>query len=111
LLRGWQPPDDIELIDRDDHDAFPLRLALRCPLGSIRAWLLLGPRPDGSFYGRDDLEALAEIAPPLQRTLLAVAEREAEDRGRQRLDTEVRRTLMQLGQRIAALESTPRSMH
>jgi hypothetical protein len=78
LLRCWNPPESVELLSRDDEDPFPLRMALRCPLGSIRGWLLLGPRPDGSFYGRDDLEALTEIVRPLQRTLVLVAEREAE---------------------------------
>jgi len=78
LLRGWNPPGSVELLSRDDEDAFPLRMALRCPLGRIRGWLLLGPRPDGSFYGKDDLDALTEIARPLQRTVTLVAEREAE---------------------------------
>jgi hypothetical protein len=106
LLRDWHPPVDIELYDRDEFSAFPLRVALRCPLGSVRAWLLLGPRPDGSFYGQDDLEALSEIVPPLQRTLLAVAEREAEDRARRRLDAEIHRSLRALNERVATLERT-----
>ena len=80
MLRGWQPPLTGELVDRKDEDAFPLRLALRCHLGRVRSWLLLGPRPDGSFYGRDDVEALTAIAAPLQRTLFLVAERELEQR-------------------------------
>lgn len=109
LLRGWIPPDAVDLYDRDDEDAFPLRVALRCPLGSVRAWLLLGPRPDGSFYSRDDLAALTEIAPPLQRTLLAVAGHEADDRVRRRLDSEIRQTLSELGQRVAQLERADRS--
>jgi hypothetical protein len=104
LVRDWEPPQSAELLDRDESDAFPLRVALRCPLGSIRGWLLLGPRPDGSFYGRDDLDALSEIAVPLQRTLFAVAEREAEGRARRRLDTELRRSLTALKERIATLE-------
>lgn len=93
LLRDWKPLEDSQPLLRDDADAFPLQVALRCPLGRTRAWLLLGPRPDGSFYGRDDLEALQEIVPPLQRSLLLVAEREAalrKERARQRsLDREV----------------------
>jgi len=104
LLRGWMPPDAVELLHRDDHDAFPLAIALRCPLGSIRAWLLLGPRPDGSFYGRDDLDALSEIAPSLQRALLTVAEREIAEATRRRVDSEVRRALRALSGRIARLE-------
>jgi hypothetical protein len=78
LLQGWSPPDSVQLLSRKDEDPFPLCMALRCPLGSIRGWVLLGPRPDGSFYGKDDLEALTEIARPLQRALVLVAEREAE---------------------------------
>lgn len=112
LLRGWTPPDAIELLHRDDHDAFPLRIALRCPLGSVRAWLLLGPRPDGSFYGRDDLDALAQVAPSLQRALLTVAERESAEGARRRLDSEVRRTMSALTRRVARLERIdPRTSH
>lgn len=111
LLKDWRPPEDVALLDRDDHDAFPLRVALRCPLGSARAWLLLGPRPDGSFYGGDDLDALAEIAPPLQRTLLAVAERERADRERRRLDADIQRSLTALMNRVATLESVHLTTH
>jgi hypothetical protein len=105
LLRGWKAPEVLEPIGRREDDAFPLCLALRCPLGSVRGWLLLGPRPDGSFYGRDDLEALAEIAPHLQRTLLAVAEREMADRARSRLDREFRQSLDAIAKRVSGLEN------
>jgi hypothetical protein len=43
-------------------------------------WILLGPRPDGSFYGKDEQEALAEIADPVARSIHVArqrAEREA----------------------------------
>jgi hypothetical protein len=110
LLRGWMPPDAVAMLDRADDQAFPLRLALRCPLGNIRAWLLLGPRPDGSFYGRDDLDALAEIVPPLQRSLLVVSEREIEDRSRRRLNNEIRHALSELSQRVASLEGNRRTI-
>ncbi len=78
LLRNWPAPETADLFERSDDDPFPLRMALRCPLGRVRGWLALGPRPDGSFYGKDDLDALTEIAPPLQRTVILVAEREVE---------------------------------
>jgi hypothetical protein len=87
LIGRWTPPEIDGAHDRDDGASFPLRFALRCPLGNIRAWLLLGPRPDGSFYGQDDLGALEEIGPALQRSLLLVVGREAElrrERARQR---------------------------
>ena len=104
LLRRWRQPDGVDLLSRHDAEPFPLGIALRCPLGSVRAWLLLGPRPDGSFYGRDDLDALSAIVPPLQRTLLAVTEREASERARSRIDAEIRQSLKALGDRIGSLE-------
>jgi len=104
LLKGWRPPAAAELIGRDDDEAFPLHMALRCPLGGVRGWLLLGPRPDGSFYGKDDVEALTAIGPPLQRTLFQVAERDAEER-RQRLARRVLiREIASLGARLERLE-------
>lgn len=105
LLKGWRPPATAELIDRDDANAFPLQIALRCPLGGIRGWLLLGPRPDGSFYGKDDIDALAAIAPALQRTLFQVAEREKEERIRLRRESEISFALGMLDQRISSLEA------
>lgn len=105
MLRGWMPPDEVDVLDRAEEHAYPLRIALRCPLGNIRAWLLFGPRPDGSFYGQDDLEALGEIVPPLQRTLLIVAEREAEARERARIEANVRHALAALNDRLGFLES------
>ena len=104
LLRNWQPPTTMELIGRGDEDAFPLQLALRCPHGSVRGWLLLGPRPDGSFYGKDDLEALTEIAPPLQRNLFLVAEREIELARQRRIFNGLNRSMAALSDRLDRVE-------
>lgn len=104
LLRDWQPPAPTELIGRNDEDAFPLHMALRCPLGSIRGWLLLGPRPDGSFYGKDDLEALTEIGRPLQRTLVLVAEREIELARQRRVIKRLNRSMAVLSERLDKVE-------
>lgn len=109
LLREWTPADGDARIIRSDGAPFPLQVALRCPLGRPRAWLLLGPRPDGSFYGRDDVDALAAIAPPLQRALLTVAERQAAYRARLRHDRKIRTSLEQLQQRVALLEVSARA--
>lgn len=104
LLRGWNPPEPVELLSRDDEDPFPLRMALRCPLGRVRGWLLLGPRPDGSFYGKDDLEALTEIARPLQRTLVLVAEREAELVRHRSIIRDLNRSIAALSHRLDRVE-------
>jgi hypothetical protein len=104
LLRDWQPKAEVDQIGRDDDAPFPLAMALRCPLGSPRAWLLLGPRPDGSFYGRDDLDALKEIASPLQRSLFVVALREQSEKRQERRQQSLARQLASLTGRLERLE-------
>lgn len=104
LLEGWKPDNDGERIHRDDMSPFPLQLALRCPFGSTRGWLLLGLRPDGTYYGRDDLDALAEIALPLQRAALLVADREVEARRRRRLETTLGKRIDVLDRRLAFID-------
>ncbi len=69
----------IETLDCDRSDAlFPMRIPLRIRHGAREpiGWVLLGPRPDGSFYGKDEREALAEVADPLARALQVVMLRE-----------------------------------
>jgi hypothetical protein len=104
MLKGWRPPTTPEMIGRHDDEAFPLHMALRCPLGSVRGWLLLGPRPDGSFYGKDDIEALAAIAPPLQRTLVLVAEREVQLARQQSVIKGLNRSMALLSRRLDRVE-------
>ena len=42
-------------------------------------WLLLGPRPDGTLYGRDERRALDEVADPIARALQVVLTRVERD--------------------------------
>lgn len=104
LLQDWEPSMATELIGRDHDEAFPLHVALRCPLGSVRGWLLLGPRPDGSLYGKDDIDALTAIAPPLQRTLVLVAEREIELARQRRIIKGLNRSMAVLSNRLDRVE-------
>lgn len=55
---------------------FPLHLPMHCPFGGLHGLLLVGPRPDGSSYGKDDVEALEQVLPALRRALLASLEQE-----------------------------------
>ena len=105
LLKSWIAPEAPLQIDRDDDGAFPLRMPLRCPLGTVRGWLLLGPRPDGSFYGKDDLAVLTDIARPLQRSLFAVAEREAEQRLNQRQIRKLTHALQSVEMKLGQLQA------
>lgn len=68
---------------RPEDSIFPVRIPLRANRSADRqplGWILLGPRPDGSFYGQDEREALAEVAVPIARAVRVVQlrdEREA----------------------------------
>jgi hypothetical protein len=55
---------------------FPVRLPLHCAFSGREAWLLLGTRPDGSLYGRDDLDALDAIRPAIRHALAWSLDRE-----------------------------------
>ena len=104
LLVDWTPGVEPTPIVRNDDAPFPLAMALRCPLGKPRAWLLLGPRPDGSFYGRDDVKALEEIAPPLQRSLFLVALREQAELRQKKRQQSLANQLVSLTARLERLE-------
>lgn len=72
----WEP-GGAQHIDCDRADAlFPVRVRLHADgVGQI-GWLLLGPRPDGSFYGKDERETLALVADPAARALAITLERQ-----------------------------------
>jgi hypothetical protein len=72
---------------------FPARLELGCSACDAAGWLLLGPRPDGSLYGADDLDAVRSILPELRHAL------EASGAG-QSLRSEVRRMRRDLNRQI-----------
>jgi hypothetical protein len=55
----------------------PVALPLRSEDGSQFGAILLGPRPDGSLYGRMERQALDDIAGPVARAVRIVREREA----------------------------------
>jgi len=76
---------------------FPMRLPLEAEATGRIGWLLLGPRPDGSFYGKDEREALTEIAEPVARAIEIA-------RTRERRECEMLAMLERLETRIQALE-------
>jgi hypothetical protein len=59
--------------------------------------LLVGPRPDGSRLGKDEREALGEIADPIARALQIVRLREVRDEN-------ARKNVARLSRRLSALE-------
>lgn len=103
-LAGAPMEDDAArgcVADRSD-PLFPMRLPLRiahsggAPLG----WILLGPRPDGSFYAKDEEEALAAVADPVARAIRIVELRREREEG---LRAEIDGRLRALEAQVAAL--------
>ena len=76
-------------------------LTTRVPLGFTRsdpgAWLVLGPRPDGSALGKDELQALSKAADHLGRALEIARQRE-----RTRMAQE--KVVAKLARRVAKVE-------
>jgi len=98
VLQDWSDP------------VFPVRVRLAAERGGTPTrvgWLALGPRPDGSGYGRDELEALATVAGPIARAVWIVrarAERDAElERRLQATEDALRRTREELALRRAEI--------
>lgn len=76
-MAQWQP-SHAETLECDRADPlFPARLRLHTEGVGLTGWLLLGPRPDGTFYGKDEREALAELADPIARAIYVIRQRDA----------------------------------
>ncbi|HEX9936641.1 MAG TPA: hypothetical protein VGB15_05945 [Longimicrobium sp.] len=106
-VADWAEPADGDVpVTQDWSDpVLPVRVRLAAERGGtpVRVgWLALGPRPDGSAYGRDELEALAMVAGPVARAVWIVrarAEQNAElERRLQAAEDELRRTRAELAE-------------
>lgn len=63
----------------DEESDFMFRLALAEENASATAWLMLGPRPDGTPCNRDERKALEELAAPLASAIATTQARDAHD--------------------------------
>ena len=72
--------DATHRVARSDH-LFPLRQPLMIEEESRAGTLLLGPRPDGSFYGSDELETLDQISGQMARAIVICRQRETAEAG------------------------------
>jgi len=75
-----------EGLQREKSDLlFPARLPLIVEeIGADRliGWILLGPRPDGSFFRREECDVLNDVASPIARSIDVVQRRSKLDRDR-----------------------------
>jgi len=104
------PGDASDMIVDHEDALFPLRIPLRSGHGADDApvgWLLLGPRPDGSLYGKDELDALNEIADPVARAVRIVQLREARERESRAGAARQERRIKALEKAVAALTPRP----
>jgi len=80
LAKGTAPTRDFARLHCDRSDSlFPLRVPLYADGVGLLGWLLLGPRPDGSFFNREERETLLAIAEPMARALAVAFQRERVD--------------------------------
>lgn len=105
-LRGSQLPEPPEIhCDRSD-PFFPVRVPLRHATGggALTGWILLGPRPDGSIYSKDERDVLLSIEESIARAVEVSRQRQqtegAERRWRGRQEKRVRAVEEQLAQLI-----------
>ncbi|MEO6386782.1 MAG: hypothetical protein ABIT16_06445 [Croceibacterium sp.] len=82
--------------------------ALRYPLGLQRdapvAWLLIGPRPDGSSFGKDEREVLEKVADHLGRAMEIADQRSAAQASHASAIERLARRVQKLEKRVAATD-------
>ena len=90
--------------DRSD-PLFPVRVPLRGDGVGLVGWLLLGPRPDGTFYGNEERAALRDIADPVARALAIAVEREHREADRRNREHSLNSRVDTLAARVNMLSS------
>jgi hypothetical protein len=98
---AW-PPTDHDGADCDRSDPiFPLRVPLEAEGHGRVGWLLVGPRPDASFFGATERNVIEEVAEPVARAVqVALNREEREARYERRLEA--------LEKLVAQLQAKPK---
>ena len=105
-LRSNSALDLIDPCDRSDpHFPMRLRLAVAHNGADEQGWILLGPRPDGSFYGREERDALHQVADPIARAIRIVTKRRSREKRESADRRKVSSALAGLIARIERLEA------
>ena len=104
-LRQSPAPLSVGMICRTGCSVFPVTLDLGSPASTGSAQLLLGPRPDGSTIGKDELEAMTDIARSLRQAISQTAERQQAERRRRRTEGALRKEITAVIDRLDLLEA------
>ncbi|MEO5971784.1 MAG: hypothetical protein ABIP91_00255 [Sphingomicrobium sp.] len=110
-LEAWRARNEAGLADTEAEGTdplFPLRVPLRITHGANESlgWLLIGPRPDGSNLGKDEREALEEIADPIARAIKIVVRREGREREFEQLIARHEQRIRELEDRLGEAPSS-----
>jgi len=108
-MRKWTPAGGENLDCAKEDPIFPMRVPLRSDAIGRVGWLLLGPRPDGSFYGKDEREALLEIAAPVARAIAVAQQRQARRDEQKAVTTTFARRLTLIEEELARLVGSTRA--
>jgi hypothetical protein len=88
-------------------DPFPVRLPLGTGGPDVAAWLFIGPRPDGTLCGKEDLDAVRSILPAIRHALSVATTRDALNAAVDRREKRIRAEIDGLRLRLNAIEETP----
>jgi hypothetical protein len=83
---------------------FPLVLPFRSAFGRQHGSLFVGPRPDKTSYGKEEVEALQAILPALRRALITATELDGDRRREVAKQRSLWMHLDRMAKQIAALE-------
>jgi hypothetical protein len=87
---------------------FPVRLQLGAAPSGRAIWLLLGPRPDGTLCGHEDLDAVRSTFPALMNAVTSALMREALEAAVDKREKRLRAELSQIRARLSELEVASR---
>ena len=88
---------------------FPVRLPLSSAPSREAIWLLLGPRPDTTLYGREELDAVRSTFPALTHAFTSAMAREALDAAVDQREKSLREAIADLSTRMRAIEAAHRT--
>jgi len=111
VRRWWRKAAQAEttLGERVPNDPlFPVRLSLSSAPSRQALWLLLGPRPDTTLYGREELDAVRSTFPALTHAFTSAMAREALGAAVDRREKCLRDAIADLDTRMRAIEAAQR---
>ena len=107
-VRRWWRKTTLEVNSPRKHDddcLFPIRMELVSPVSGKSGWLMLGPRPDGTLYGKEDVDAIESIRPAIRHALAWAAARKVLSNEQRRQWQSLRREVAELRRRLVAQEA------